>query len=128
MHRPVLFRPVLYAGALFAFIMASVPQPPQLPVETSDKLQHIIAFVVLTLLARGAYPALPPAVIFFSLAAFGALIEFVQAIPVLHRDASFVDWLVDGLAVAVTLSVLVLGRAQRERSRPPTSAEGPAPF
>lgn len=88
--------------------MACLPQPPQLPGQPSDKLQHIVAFVVLTLLSGAAYPAVRPAITFAILAAFGALIEIVQSIPALHRDASVVDWIVDCLAVAATLGILMI--------------------
>ena len=103
-------RLLLLLAALFALVMACLPQPPQLPGQPSDKLQHIVAFVVLTLLARAAYPAVRPAITFASLAAFGALIEIVQSIPVLHRDASVVDWIVDCLAVATTLGMLMIAK------------------
>ena len=100
---------LVFAGAvLFAMVMASLTQPPQIPGQPSDKVQHIIAFAVLTLLARLAYPATRPWVLFAGLATLGALIEAVQAVPALRRNASLLDWLADCGAVAITLAAMAL--------------------
>ena len=104
--RILIMRFVFFGAVLFAVIMASLPQPPQIPGQPSDKVQHIIAFAVLTLLARSAYPATKRWRLFVSLAFLGALIEAVQVIPVLHRDPSLLDWLADCGAVAVTMGLM----------------------
>ncbi len=105
----ILFMRFVFIGAvLFAVIMASLPQPPQIPGQPSDKVQHIMAFAVLTLLARLAYPATKRWRLFVSLAFLGALIEAVQAIPMLHRDASLLDWLADCGAVGTTLGFMAI--------------------
>ena len=101
-----IMRFVFFGAVLFAVIMASLLQPPQIPGQPSDKVQHIIAFAVLTLLARLAYPATNRWRLFVSLAFLGALIEAVQAIPVLHRDPSLLDWLADCGAVAITMGLI----------------------
>jgi hypothetical protein len=48
------------------------------------------------------------------LSAFGALIEIVQGLPVVHRDRDFWDWVADTLAIIAALSpmLLVWWRAQ----------------
>jgi VanZ family protein len=103
-------RLVFWAAAVFAFVMAVVPQPPQLPGEPSDKVQHITAFATLALLSSFAYPATGLIRLLASLSLFGAVIEVVQAIPALHRDSDVVDWIADTVAVVV---VLVLVRRWR---------------
>ena len=50
-----VWRLLLLLATLFALVMACIPQPPQLPGQPSDKLQHIVAFVVLTLLAQAVF-------------------------------------------------------------------------
>lgn len=55
--RILIMRFVFFGAVLFAVIMASLPQPPQVPGQPSDKVQHIMAFAVLTVLARLAYTA-----------------------------------------------------------------------
>jgi VanZ family protein len=88
----------------FALIMttywALVPTPP-MPVKVWDKWQHMIAFVVLVGLAGFAWPTLRWVWLVTALAAFGAAIEFLQAVPMFHRDADIRDWIADIVAIAV---------------------------
>jgi hypothetical protein len=100
-----LIRLAFWAALLFAFVMAVIPQPPQLPGAPSDKVQHILAFSVLTALAVIGYPQIPLLHIGLALAAFGALIEVIQLIPALNRSADFIDWVADVVAVAVVLLI-----------------------
>jgi hypothetical protein len=48
------------------------------------------------------------------LSLFGAAIEVLQAIPVLHRDSDIRDWLADTLAVG---AILLIARWRRARRR-----------
>lgn len=102
--------PIFWAAAIFALVMALLPQPPHLPGSPSDKVQHILAFSVLAALAVSAYPAVRLPRIGAVLSLFGASIEALQVIPQLHRDASGLDWLADTAAVAIVLSLLRLTR------------------
>ena len=105
-----------WSAALFALIMASLPQPPSLPGRPDDKIQHVIAFVTLATLATLAYPRVSPIRIGISLSAFGALIEFIQMIPSLHRDAELADWIADTFAAAVILAMTALLRRRFRRA------------
>lgn len=101
--------------------MAVLPRPPQLPGAPSDKVQHILAFSVLSALALAAYPRTQPLRTGLWLALFGGVIELVQMIPALHRDGSWLDWAVDCAAVAVILLAGVPLRrhlTRRHRSAP----------
>ena len=40
-------RAIFWAAACFAFVMAVVPHPPEMPGEPNDKVQHIVAFATL---------------------------------------------------------------------------------
>lgn len=99
-------RAVFWAAASFALVMAVLPHPPRLPVEPNDKIQHITAFATLALLGSFAYPRTPLIRLLARLSLFGAAIEVLQAIPVLHRDSDIVDWIADTTAVAVVLSIV----------------------
>jgi hypothetical protein len=79
-----------------------------------DKAEHFIAFYVLTGLAVLAYPKRNLFVLALLLSAFGALIEFVQGLPIVHRDRDFWDWVADTIAIAAALApmLLVWWRAQ----------------
>lgn len=94
------------AAAVVALVMASLPQPPPLPGSPSDKVQHIMAFAVLTGLAALAFRKTSALKLLLLLSAFGALIEIVQLIPALHRDSEVMDWLADTAATAAVLCIL----------------------
>lgn len=112
---PVLLRLAFWSAFLFSFVMAVLPHPPDIPGDPSDKILHVFAFSVLAALASLAYPAVRPARIGIQLSAFGALIEIVQTIPSLHRDAELIDWVADTAALAAVLSLVALWRAQVTR-------------
>jgi len=106
-------RAIFWAAACFAFVMAVLPHPPEVPGEPSDKVQHIVAFAMLALLGSFAYPATALLRLLAGLSLFGAFIEVVQAIPALHRDSDVLDWLADTVAVIVVLAVVRWWRARR---------------
>ncbi len=96
--------------------MAVLPHPPELPGDPSDKLQHIVAFLVLAVLGWLAYPNTRKRKLLLGLMAFGALIEIVQTIPSLHRDSDPLDWLVDtGAAFTVFVIIALWGLASTRR-------------
>ena len=112
-----LFQLLFWSALVFAFVMASLPQPPPLPGDPSDKVLHVLAFLVLAGLAAFAYPRVRLIVIFLGLALFGGAIEVAQAIPQLGREPSWVDWLADVAAAATVLlavgALRFLGRSAR---------------
>lgn len=119
-----LFRILFWSAAILAFIMAALPQPPQLPSTPPDKVLHILAFTCLALLGSAAYPRLSALKLVVGLSAFGGLIEVVQLIPSLNRDAEILDWIADTAAtIAVVLAIHVwrrtrLGVGQRSPNNP----------
>jgi hypothetical protein len=108
---------LLFAALAFTLTMAWLPQPPAVPGNPNDKVQHIAAFVCLSLLGAMAFPAFPLTRLGERLTFLGAIIEVVQAIPALHRDCDIRDWIADTLAIIVTLFIVrAMGRA-RSRAR-----------
>jgi len=105
-----LFQILFWAALVFAFVMASLPQPPAFPGEPGDKLLHVLAFATLATLIVPAYPRVRLIILFVWLVLFGGLIELVQSIPALGREASLADWVADILASG---SVLILARLLR---------------
>lgn len=99
-------RAIFWVAAVFAFVMAVLPHPPDLPGHPNDKVQHVTGFAVLALLGAFAYPRLSLWKLLAGLSLFGAFIEVVQAIPALHRDSDVLDWLADTVAVAVVLALI----------------------
>ncbi len=95
---------VLFWLALcLTLVMALVPRPPVGALGVNDKVQHMAAFAVLSLLAWLAFPRQRRWVLFLTLAAIGGLIEILQMIPALHRDADVKDWIADYVAIAAVL-------------------------
>jgi len=105
-RRPRILRTAFWAAAVFAFVMAVLPHPPQLPGAPSDKVQHIAAFLVLGALASFAYPRTSPVYLATALSLFGAVIELVQLIPALNRDGDPIDWIADTAAAGLMLIFL----------------------
>jgi VanZ family protein len=115
-----LRRLLFWGAALFAFVMAVLPQPPELPGEPSDKIQHMVAFATLGVLGAWAYARTSLLQLLAGLSLFGALIEIVQAIPSLHRDSDVRDWIADTLACGFVLGIAAW------RRRPSVREGGPA--
>lgn len=98
----------------FALFMAFDPRPPHLGLERyGDKVQHMLAFLVLTTLAQLAFRDTPRWRIAERLSFIGALIEVVQSIPALHRDCDIKDWIADTVMIALVTAVFVW----RDRAR-----------
>ncbi|MDE2406195.1 MAG: hypothetical protein KGM17_16105 [Sphingomonadales bacterium] len=100
-------RALFVLAAVFAVVMALLPKPPGLPIDSlGDKFEHMLAFGVLAVLARLGWRAAPSSPILERLSFLGALIEVFQSIPALQRDCDPKDWIADTLAVALVLVAL----------------------
>ena len=120
--KPIFARRLLFwAATMFAFVMAVVPHPPEIPGEPSDKIQHMIAFAALALLGAWAYADAALWRLLAGLSFYGALIEVVQAIPALGRDSDVKDWIADTLAAGAVL--LLIGWLRRHKR--PLGRSGP---
>jgi VanZ family protein len=73
----------------------------------------VIAFATLGVLGRLAYPGAGAVRIIVGLSLFGALIEVLQAIPVLHRDSELLDWVADTIAAAAAVLAVAWWRPRR---------------
>lgn len=99
-------RAVFWVAAIFSFVMAAMPHPPEVPGHPNDKVEHMIAFATLAALAAFAYPRTALLRLLVGLSAFGAFIEVVQAIPALQRDSDIKDWAADTVAAGVVLGLV----------------------
>jgi len=108
-----IFQAAFWFALCFAFVMASLPQPPTLNIDLSDKFMHMVAFAVLAGLIAPAYPRASLPVLFIGLAAFGGMIEIVQSIPTLNRTPSLYDWFADIIAAGVVLMLVNAIRSLR---------------
>ncbi|MDT0508795.1 hypothetical protein [Novosphingobium sp. MMS21-SN21R] len=113
-----LARLLFWPALAFALVMAVLPKPPELPTDDlGDKFQHMMAFFTLTVLAGAGWPRLSLWRAALLLSLVGAGIEVVQAIPVLHRDSDWRDWVADSAAIAAALVPVVLFRKAWRASR-----------
>lgn len=115
-RRLALLRFVFWAAIVFAFVMAVLPQPPQVPGVPSDKVQHIFAFLVLGALGLFAYPKASRVFLAAALSLFGGVIELVQLIPALHRDGDPLDWIADTAAAIAVIVILTLLKRRRSKA------------
>jgi hypothetical protein len=99
-----------FAALIFTSYSAVVPPSQSVQLVPWDKAEHFIAFYALTGLAVAAFPRRHLAVIAVLLSGFGALIEFVQGLAIVHRDRDFWDWVADTIAIACALAPMLLVR------------------
>lgn len=115
-----LWRALLTLAVLVACAMAFLPEPPRLPGDPPDTYLHALAFAVLAGLSRVSFPDLRAWEILAGLTVLGLVIECVQAIPALGRDASALDLAVDvaaGAALLIVLSPFFRGHCEDQASR-----------
>lgn len=109
---PRVIRPLFWLLLVFTLTMAFLPKPPSVPLDAlGDKWEHMIAFATLTAVALVGWPESKRWRVVLLLSAIGAMIEVVQAIPDLHRDSDWRDWVADTgaiLAAALVVSPIVL--------------------
>ncbi len=116
-RRNAALRVLLAIAIVVAVTMALLPKPPHLAIDQfGDKFEHMLAFATIALLAGLAFPRASLWRIGERLSFLGALIEVFQAIPALHRDCDFRDWIADTLAIAAVL--LVAAAVRRSRLAP----------
>jgi hypothetical protein len=96
---------LFWLAMAITLVLATLPEPPQVPLPGGDKVLHMTAFAALSLLAWLAFPRRRVAELFAAMAAIGALIEVLQMIPALHRDADFADWVADCGASLLVLTL-----------------------
>jgi hypothetical protein len=106
--RARLAQAAFFAALIFTFYSAVIPPKHAVQLVPWDKAEHFIAFYVLAGLAVAAFPGSRLWVIAALLSALGALIEFVQGLPIVHRDRDFWDWVADSIAILAALSPMVL--------------------
>lgn len=99
-----------WGTVLFTFVCAEIPPKYAPHLFPWDKAEHFVAFYVLAFMAAAAFPRLGLTVIVVALSLFGAIIELVQALPFIHRDCDFWDWVADMIAITASLAPVCLAQ------------------
>jgi hypothetical protein len=97
-----------FAALIFTFYSAVIPPEDALHLVPWDKAEHFLAFYALTGLAVAAFPRRNLFILAAMLSGFGAFIEFVQGLDIVHRDRDFWDWVADTVAIAAALAPMIL--------------------
>lgn len=73
-----------------------------------DKIEHLAAFAVLTILARLSWPDVRAWGIGVALLLYGGMIELAQAAPSLMRSSSLADLVADGAGIFLGLASVAM--------------------
>jgi hypothetical protein len=98
-----------FAALIFTFYSAVIPPQDAFHLVPWDKAEHFLAFYGLTGLAVAAFPRRNLFIVAALLSGFGAVIEYVQGLDIVHRDRDFWDWVADTVAIAAALAPMILG-------------------
>lgn len=97
-----LWRAALILSAMAILYLATTSQPYPIPSAPNDKVNHLLAFIQLTVVTRLAWPGLSRIWVALGVMAFGLAIEITQAqLP--YRDFSLLDLAADAAGVAIGL-------------------------
>jgi VanZ family protein len=116
----VLLARIAFAACslLTAYGAFAPPTAGQLQLLPWDKAQHFCAFFALAASGVVAWPRLPLWRIAVGLSLAGAMIEVIQATPLVGRDADPFDWVADTLAVGAVMGCVLAARFRRAAAGP----------
>lgn len=95
-----LWRTVLIVSVAGIMFLATTSQPYPIPSAGNDKINHILAFIELTVVSRLAWPNLRPIFLALILLGYGLSIELIQD-QLSYRYFSLADLLADGIGIAI---------------------------
>ena len=108
---------VFVAAAAFALYRALAAGDDGFSFIPWDKAKHFIVFYVLSVLASLALPQSRLHRIGLVLLAFGGAIELLQALPIIHRDASWFDLLADACGISAAFGPMLVSKWWRSAAR-----------
>lgn len=95
-----LWQAALFLSVAAILYLATTNSSYPIPASANDKINHLIAFIELTIVTRLAWPRLSALWFAPALLAFGFTLELVQStLP--YRDFSLADVLADALGIAI---------------------------
>jgi VanZ family protein len=115
-------RVTLAAAALVVAWGVFKPAGHEPPIMPWDKAEHFTAFFGLMLLSVVAFPRASLWRLGAILSVAGALVELIQATPLVNRDGDIKDWVADTIGILAVVGVMI-GGVLRDRLQ----AAGPLP-
>tara|TARA_R100001440_G_scaffold24211_5_gene39367 strand:+ start:34004 stop:34438 length:435 start_codon:yes stop_codon:yes gene_type:complete len=106
-----LWRLALFGSMLIILWLATTRLDYPIPSSSWDKLNHLAAFIELTILARLSWPKLRPVYAGLAMLAYGLTIEIIQA-PLAYREFSLLDLVADGIGVIIGLILMLWFRSE----------------
>jgi VanZ family protein len=83
------------------------------PIMPWDKAEHFTAFFGLMGLALLAFPATSLVVLAVALSFAGAMVEVIQATPLVGRDADVWDWVADTIGILAIVGTVIGAKLRR---------------
>lgn len=95
---------MFWSCGVIILLLALIPTGPYLPSTSWDKSNHVLAFLVLTVLGCRAYPN-RIALVLAGAILYGGLIEVLQSFTP-YRSAEWVDLIADAIGVIIGRALL----------------------
>ena len=129
---PTVRRAVFLVTAIYwlgIFTLTHLPARHLPQVKVNDKIEHLLAYGGLgTLLFISLWIVRPQwthiGVIVLAIGMiYGAIDEWLQALPFVNRDCDFLDWTADTTALAIVAVVMTFVRSRLSAPAPPAPVE-----
>ncbi len=101
-HQTRLWRAALFVSMAVILWLATAKLDHPIEVSSWDKINHLVAFIEVTLLTRLGWPQMKALHVAVAMLGFGVLIEIVQ-FPLPYRETSLLDVFADSLGIAAGL-------------------------
>jgi VanZ family protein len=106
---PRLWLGLGWAAVVFAIVICLVPTSKLPPVGVSDKTEHFVAYLLLSLWFAGIYPRARYWIIAIGLCVLGVLIEFAQGAMQLGRQPDAMDVIANSTGILAGLLLCLIG-------------------
>jgi VanZ family protein len=104
-------------ASAYALAKALLPDNDNMGLIPWDKAKHFLVFYTLSIIASLALPQSRLHRMGLVLLAFGGAIEILQGLPIIHRDASWLDLLADACGISAAFGPMLVSKWWRAEAR-----------
>jgi hypothetical protein len=90
----------------FAGVLAFSHPAGNFPLQQYDKHLHLLAFAVITIITVWALPTVRLSLLLLGLLLLSGLTEMLQALPSVRREADWLDFAFNAIAIGMTLAIV----------------------